>query len=397
MLITAARVLTGADEAYIRDGAVLVSGEAIVAAGPRAEVEALARPGEVRMDFPGSTVLPGLIDAHVHLCFDGSGDPAAALQDREDDVLLDDMKGRAEQLLNSGVTTVRDLGDRSYLALRLSGEIAAGSVPGPRIVSAGIPVTPPKGHCWFLGGEVSGEEEIRALVRRNAAAGAQVIKVMETGGGLTKDSTPSWESQFTAVDLAVLVDEARRAGLPVAAHAHGVGGIADAVEAGVDTLEHCTWMVPGGGVEVRQEVLDRIVEQGIVVCPTVSPGWRMLTRMPQFAERAEAMFDAIRQMADAGARLIIGTDAGVQRGGFDGIASSLEFYEHLGLPKQRILAMATTEAASALGIGDQTGTLAAGYRADLLVVEGDPLEDLGALRSVNAVVAAGRTYQPAAG
>lgn len=194
----------------------------------------------------------------------------------------------------------------------------------------------------------------------------------------------------------MLVDEARRAGLPVAAHAHGADGITDAVDAGVDTIEHCTWIVPGGGVEIREDVLARIIERGIVVCPTVSPHWKMLTQVPRFAERAEAMFDAIRKMAEAGVRLIIGTDAGVQRAGFDGIVSSLGFYEHLGLPATRILSMATTEAARALGLGDQTGTLAAGYRADLLVVEGDPLADLGALRSLKAVFAAGRRYEPRA-
>ncbi|MFI0742520.1 amidohydrolase family protein [Streptomyces sp. NPDC021100] len=395
MLITADRILAGADGAYLTDGAILVSGDTIVAIGPRAEVEPLAQPGDARLAFPGSTVLPGLIDAHVHLCFDSSVDPVGALHSRDDDALLNDMKGRAKQLLGIGVTTVRDLGDRNHLALRLAGEVEAGSVPGPRIISAGIPVTSPKGHCWFLGGEAAGEEEIRSLVRRNAAAGAKVIKVMETGGGLTKNSTPTWESQFTAQDLAVVVDEARRAGLPVAAHAHGADGIADAVDVGVNTLEHCTWMVPGGGVELRRDVVARIVEKDIAVCPTISPGWRMLTQVPQFAGRAEAMFDGVRQMAQAGVRLIAGTDAGVQRAGFDGLVSSLECYEHLGLSRRRIIAMATSEAARALGIGDRAGELTAGYRADLLVVDGDPLMDLDALRKVAAVFAAGRQY-PAA-
>lgn len=191
--------------------------------------------------------------------------------------------------------------------------------------------------------------------------------------------------------MAALVDAAHTAGLPVAAHAHGVEGITAAVEAGVDTIEHCTWMTPDG-FDVREDVLAQIVEKNIYVCPAVSPHWPML---PKFfgAERAEAMFDAVRQMANAGARLIAGTDAGVQRAGFDGLSTSLTFYEHLGLPKERILAMATTEAARALGVGDETGQLTTGYSADLLVVDGNPLADLGALKSVETVIAAGRHYE----
>lgn len=390
MLITAAHVLAGADRHVVADGAVLVREGEIVRVGPRAEVERHARPDEPRLAYPEGTVLPGLIDAHVHLCFDGGADPVGTLRERDDEALFTDMRDRAEQLLGTGVTTARDLGDRGGLALRLARDVTEGKAVGPRIVSAATPVTPPGGHCWFLGGEVDGVAEIRRLVRRNAEAGAKVIKVMETGGGLTEGGAQSWESQFSAAELTALVDETHRAGLPVAAHAHGVDGITAAVEAGVDTIEHCTWMTEDG-FDVREDVLARIVEKGIFVCPTVSPNWPML---PKFfgAERAEAMFDAVRRMAQAGARLIAGTDAGVQRAGFDGLPAALTFYEHLGLSRDRILAMATTEAAHALGLGDTTGRLTPGYSADLLVVDGDPLADLGALRAVETVVAGGRRY-----
>ncbi|MFF7262240.1 amidohydrolase family protein [Streptomyces sp. NPDC008159] len=391
MLITAGRVLVGSGT-YLDDGAVLIEGDSITAVGSRAQIAERAGSDVMHLASPEGTVVPGLIDAHVHLAFDGGADPVATLHESSDETLLQDMRRRAEQLLHSGVTTVRDLGDRSGLALRLDVEIADGSAAGPRIVSAGTPATPPGGHCHFLGGEVSGVEEVRDLVRRNITAGAGVIKAMVTGGGLTKDGPKSWQSQFTPEELAALVDEAHQAGVPVAAHAHGTEGITAAVEAGVDTIEHCTWMT-SNGFDLRQDVLKRIIDDGIAICPAVSPHWQMLPRL--FGEeRAAAMFDLVRQMAEAGARLIAGTDAGVQRAGFDGLVPALSFYAHLGLPNSKILDMATADAADALGLGEATGRIAPGFRADLLVIDGDPLEDLTALKAVQTVVAAGRRHEP---
>ncbi|MFE0680613.1 amidohydrolase family protein [Streptomyces sp. NPDC058961] len=393
MLICAGRVLTGGRGQYLTDGAVLIKDGLIAAVGSRDEIEAQAPADVPRLHYPAGTLMPGLIDAHVHLVFDGGADPVASLEQQDDEALLKDMRARAEQLVRIGVTTARDLGDRGHLALRLAQEIEQGTAAGPRIISAGIPATPPGGHCWFLGGEVSGEQEIRELVRRNADAGARVIKVMETGGGLTKGGAKSHETQFAPADLATVVDAARAAGLPVAAHAHGVDGITAAVQAGVDTIEHCTWMTEDG-IEVHDDVLDEIVAKGIHVCPAVSPHWKML---PRFfgPERAQAMFDAVQRMAEAGVRLIAGTDAGVQRAGHDGLVAALEFYEHLGVPNERILEMATSEAADALGVADTTGQIEVGYSADILVVDGDPLTDLTALGDVRAVFARGvRCYRP---
>ncbi|MFD9044754.1 amidohydrolase family protein [Streptomyces bottropensis] len=391
MLITAGRVLVDSGT-YLDDGAILIEGDSITAVGPRAQVAEQAGQDVARLAFPEGTVVPGLIDAHVHLAFDGGADPVATLHEFSDETLLTDMRRRAEQLLHSGVTTARDLGDRNGLALRLDEEIARGITPGPRVVSAGTPATPPGGHCHFLGGEVSGVAEVRDLVRRNVTAGAGVVKAMVTGGGLTKDGPKSWQSQFTPEELQALVDEAHQAGVPVAAHAHGTDGIAAAVEAGVDTIEHCTWMT-NDGFDLRQDVLKQIIDRDIAVCPAVSPHWQML---PRFfgEERAAAMFDLVRQMAEAGAKLIAGTDAGVQRAGFDGLVPALAFYAHLGLPNSKILDMATADAAGALGLGDTTGRIAHGFRADLLVVDGDPLEDLTALKAVRTVVAAGQRHEP---
>lgn len=392
LLVMAGRVLTEPGGGCIADGAVFVRGESIVAVGPQAEVEAAVPQDVPRISVPNATVVPGLIDCHVHLAFDAGIDPVGVVQESDDVNLLLGMTKRAGQLMRSGVTTVRDLGDRGGLALRLRDAIAAGDVPGPRVLAAGRPLTVPGGHCWFLGGEVEGEDAIREMVRRNADDGVDVIKVMATGGGITPGGHASWQSQFTADELRVVVEEAHQLGLPVAAHAHGTEGITATVAAGVDTIEHCTWMIDGG-FEAREEVAAVIAAKGIQVCPAASPNWRAFAERFGY-ERADAVFARVRWMAEQGISLIAGTDAGVPWAVFDNFVGSLEFFRYLGFPESRIIDMATVEAARALGIAKETGRLAAGYRADLLVVDGNPFDDLGALRDIRLVLAAGRPHVP---
>ncbi|MGW3176713.1 amidohydrolase family protein [Streptomyces sp. NPDC001153] len=393
ILITAGQVLLGPSSAHVRDGAVLIAGDGIVAAGAREEVLACAEPDCRTLDFPDSTVLPGLIDCHVHLAFDAGPDPVTTVRESDDATLLLGMAGRARQLLDAGITTARDLGDRGGLVVRLRNAIGEGAVAGPRILAATAPLTARNGHCWFLGGEVEGETEIREQVRRNAEEGADVIKVMATGGGLTRGGPAIWEPQFTAEELAAAVEEAHRLGLPVAAHAHGVDGIAAAVAAGVDSIEHCSWMTEDGSSDLREDLLAEIIAKGIPVCPANHPNWRAFADRVG-AEKAAELFAPMRRMAERGVNLVAGTDAGVPRAVFGGLVSSLEFFEYLGVPRNGIIDMATAQAASALGLDGQTGRLAEGYRADILVVDGDPLAGLDALRAVRLVLAGGRPHIP---
>ncbi|MEU9981715.1 amidohydrolase family protein [Streptomyces sp. NPDC050856] len=391
-LVSAGHVITGPHGQRMTDAAVLVRDGVIVDVGPRADVEARAPRGVRSFGHPDGTLLPGLIDAHVHLALDAGPDPVTALCEADDATLLAGMARRARRLLDTGVTTARDLGDRDGLAVRLRDDIAAGRLPGPRVLSAGTPVTRPGGHCWFLGGEVDGTDAIRKMVALNVERGVDLIKVMATGGGITKDGPPVWAAQFTAAELRVVVEEAARAGLPVAAHAHGTEGIAAAVAAGVATIEHCTWMAQGG-FDPREDLVDEIVARGIGVCPAASPDWRGFAQ--RFGpERAEEMFGRLRWMRERGVRLIAGTDAGVSRAVFDDFVSSLEFFEHIGCAPADIIDLATVDAARALGIAGEAGTVRPGHRADLLVVHGDPVSDLQALRDVRLVMAGGRPHVP---
>lgn len=392
LLISAGQVLTGPAGSRVADGAVLVRDEDIVAVGPAAEVRAQADPETRELAYPTGTIMPGLMDCHVHLAFDASLKPVEALQESDEFSLLLGMTGRAQQLLDCGVTTTRDLGDRDGLAVHLRDAIAQGALAGPRILSSTAPLTSKGGHCWFMGGEVDDEDEIRTMVRRNARNGADLIKVMATGGGMTKGGPAIWEPQFSAAELKIVVDEAAEAGLRVAVHAHGVEGIANAVAAGVHTIEHCSWATKDG-FDLRPELAEEIAEKGIFVCIGASPNWRMLPKA--FGEeRAAKLFGQARWMAENGIRLISGTDAGVPRAVFDRFPSALEFLAHIGLSNAKVIESTTTEAADALGIAEITGQLTPGRKADVLVVDGDPLADLSALHNAELVVAAGKPHAP---
>ncbi|WP_026360332.1 amidohydrolase family protein [Amycolatopsis nigrescens] len=380
LVVTAGRVLPRPDS-VLTDGAVLVRDEQIVAVGGREDVLRQAPPSAVRHDFPASTLLAGLFNSHLHLAFDAGPDTLGGL---ESDPLAGALE-RAKQLLSTGVTTVRDLGDSGHLAISVRDALTGAA---PRILAAGRPLTVPGGHCHFFGGEVAGDDEIRALIDANAAAGADVIKVMASGGQLTPGGANMWESQFDTRQLRVITEHAARHGLPVAAHAHGADAIEASVAAGVDTIEHCTWMVGPQQVETREPVGRRMAADGIAACSTSSRNWRkMVERMGE--EVAARVYGRLTWLEELGVPLIAGTDAGLPGSVFDDPVGALELYEWLGFPRVRILEIATVASARALGLSSITGSLAPGLAADLLVVRGDPLADLGALRDIDLVVARG--------
>lgn len=369
----------------IAEGAVLVRDGKLVAVGKRDDVVAQASPDAVRHDFPASTLLPGLFNSHVHLAFDAGPDPLAGLTTENP---VEGALDRARQLLRSGVTTARDLGDRGHLAIEVRRRLAAENEAVPRILAAGTPLTVVGGHCHFFGGETAGDGEIAALIDANAEAGADVIKVMASGGQITPGGADMWESQFDARQLAFIVEQAAGHGLKVAAHSHGADAIEACVDAGVSTIEHCTWMVGPQQTDLREPVAKRMAERGIAACSTSSRNWRrMVERMGE--ELAQRIYGRLPWLESLGVPLIAGTDAGLPGSVFDDPVGSLELYEWLGFPRARILEIATLDSAKALGLADVTGQLAPGFSADLLVVAGDPLTTLSALADVEYVMSAG--------
>ena len=374
-------VLTGHSGEVISNGAVIVQGGNIVKVGSQQELEVLMEPSMEVIDFKDMTLMPGMIDCHVHLGFDGSEDPVAHMKQSTDEQLLVTMLYNARLLLKSGVTTARELGARSFLDLVVKEAIHAGTAIGPNLLVSNRPITTTGGHCWFMGCECDDAVQIKHAVREHHKAGADLIKIMLTGGFMTKGSAP-WYTQFNDHEMETAAYEAHRLDKKIAVHAHGTPGILSATRAGVDTIEHCSWVTPTG-FEYNHECAEQIVEKGIYVCLTTNIGWRQI-RM------REQRFRNIKRMKELGMKFIAGTDAGINFVPHDKYVAGLEAMYDIGMTRAEIIESATIVAAEALGIADETGSITPGKRADLIAVKGNPLEDLAHLWSVAWVMRDGK-------
>ena len=346
-------------------------------------------------DLGDVTVLPGLVDAHQHVTWDCSFDAVGWHERHDDEVLLERARANARQALAAGVTTVRDLGGRGRAPFDLRDECSRDPTAGPTLLVAGPALTTPGGHCWFLGGQCQGPDDLVAAVARLEAAGVDVIKVMATGGNLTPGSAPH-ESQFGLAELRAVVDAAHAAGLPVAAHAHGTQGVSDALDARVDTIEHCSFMTADGVAE-DPALIRRLAGSGITV--SITGGTIPGPVPPAIAVRLPALHAHGRRMLDAGVRCIMATDAGIGPAKpHDVLPRTVEHAVHdLGATVHEALAMCTAQAAEALGLGDRAGRLRPGVPADLLVVPGRVDHDPSAMRHPIRVLRAGVTVQPRLG
>jgi imidazolonepropionase-like amidohydrolase len=347
------------------------------------------------------TLLPGLFDCHVHLVSDsspGSLERAGAASDDELDALI---ATSMEQHVVAGVTTVRDLGDVRYRTLVARDRRTPGE---PRVVAAGPPLTVDAGHCHYLGGAVTGVEGARAAVLERAERGADVVKVMASGGMLTFESDV-FGVQFGDEELAAIVSTAHDLGLRVLAHSHSEAGVRQAVGVGVDGLEHGTCLTEEGP-SVPHELFEEIAVGGITVDPTLGmdpgrmpPPDQIPPAMRALMERfrlTPATFKEIRtaQVAAAhraGVRIVTGLDAGAAPIKPHGaVWRAVAQLADAGFTAGEALVTATSVAAGDCGLGGTTGRLAASYAADLLVVDGDLAADLTALARPVQVVVRGR-------
>ena len=373
------RLWDGLGDDYSDADSIAVEGETITAVGHGLGGE----------DCGGLTVVPGLIDAHVHMVLDPAlrsldaqlAEPAEATREK--------MRQRAAAMVRAGITTARDLGGGAWLELELRDRIEAGEIVGPRLLCAGQPITSVGGHCHFWGGEAATLADAQAIIERQRQHGVDLIKVMATGGMQTPGSQPK-DAQFDQATMSAIVAAANAHGYPVAAHCHGTPGIRNAAHAGVRSIEHCSWIGDDGkrGAFDPQTALE-IARRGIWISPTVNAGWGRFG--PDFAAAVTANF---RAMKVHGCALIASTDAGIPNVRHEDLAKALPIFARLAeLSPVETLRSATSDCARALGLGDTTGILREGASADLLFVRGDPLADLGALLDPALVVARGREHR----
>ena len=375
--------LSPADALCFRDGRIRAMGD-----GAELDAHGQGR----RMDCGGLTAIPGLIDAHVHLELnpDNRKAPERKWVGKE---RLARMAERAEAMVRAGITTGRDLGGGAWRELKIRDRVNAGELLGPRLLCAGQPITSVGGHCHFWGGEAADARQAEAVLRRQLAHKVDLIKVMATGGVMTPGSSPL-QPQFDLPTLAAIVELADEQGLSVAAHCHGTEGIRIAAEAGVRTIEHCSWVGrEGWASDYRPEVAAVIAEKGTWVSPTISRGWRRFLDKRN-AETLGRLQGAFGDMLARKVPLIASTDAGIPGVYHHQLPVALPVFAQIaGLTPAQALRSATSNAADALGLGKVTGRLQPGLAADLILVQGDPLTDLAALAQPAAVWARGRDVQ----
>jgi imidazolonepropionase-like amidohydrolase len=385
VVLRAPRLLDGTGTPPVHDAALLVDGGRIAYAGPAAGLPDGADRLPTR-DFPGATLLPGLVDVHVHLVASAGPDLAADVPGSEAERTVAAV-ANARRQLDQGVTLVRDLGSPGAEAAVVGRAVEAGTVAGPRVLAAGPAVTMTGGHIAYIGRVTDGPDAMVAAVRANVALGARCIKVVATGGVLTMGIDPR-EPAYTQPELDALVSEAHRLGLTVAAHAIGEGGVVAALRAGVDSVEH--------GMFLDDAAIELFLTTGARYTPTFSaphgilggpsvPGWIKDRARPA----AEAQVRSFRAAVEAGVPTVAGTDAGTPDNPHGGVAREVAFMVSAGLDVLLAVRAATAEAADLLGVPDR-GVLRQGAAADVLVAAGDVAADVAALQRPAAVFQDGR-------
>ncbi len=358
----------------LEHGWVLVRDGGIEATGGGAPEAASGREGVEVEDLGGKTLMPGLIDCHVHLVLDGSADPMGRAAEAADAEAVLKMAANGLKTLKAGFTTVRDLGSKNHIDIHLRNAVEAGLTPGPRIACAGRMICITGGHGNLLACVADGPDEVRKAVRAQAAAGVDWVKLMATGG------VPGMP-HYSPDELRAGVEEAHKLNLRTAAHSQSLEGSRNCVRAGIDTVEH--------GVGLDRELVDDMARKGTFLVPTFSAPVNIRKKgeaagIPaEFVEKSKRLFDkhvaGFELALGAGVKIAMGTDAGTPFNLHGENAGEIVLMAEYGLSADQAIRSATSRAAELLGMAETTGSIAPGRRADILVVDGDPLADLSIL------------------
>ena len=409
-LFLAARVAGPTLDGWLHDAAVLVTDGRIDSVARHADLPSDDSSAREVHDLGDVSLLPGFVETHVHMHFPSPLDYRDIARPEPVERMLIRATANMRRLLLSGATTARDTGSRDEVALAIRAAIRDGVAVGPRLLVAGAPITTTAGHYWFLGTEADTTHEAIRQVRVRRRLDVDCVKIVASGGGYTPTSNPR-SQQYGLETIRAVVAEAHRLGLPVLAHSLTAASNRICTEAGVDTIIHGgVWWTehPIRDVAYAYDptVADRIAELGIWVDPTIGEVQLHdehhdagLADKPEFEHWAlpdvpselEPRIGFMRDMADRGVRFIGGMGMGMPIVTFDSVACSAQVYARLlGFDPWRAVRTITSDAAEALGLAQTVGSIRPGLIADLVALEGDPIDDLSALRSVRDVIQAGR-------
>ena len=405
-LIKGGRLLDCTGGPPIDNGAVLVKGSKIQAVGPSKDVRAPEGAQVEVYDYPGKTVMPGMVDCHTHHNGFGDGRRGDDLAKLPDELLTLQSARNARASLFTGVTTIRENGPKNVTMFRLRDAINQGIVVGPRMVLCGRPVAIIGGHMGYFGSQVTGPNEARVMTRQLIKEGADYIKITATGG-TTLTSFPLRPS-FNVDELRAITEEAHKFGKLTATHCTSTQGIINSLDADVDMIIHCTFKEPDGTHNFREDVAERIGKQDAFVNPTLhvirSRIWTLKQKIAQGealtpAEQAnlesrtrdfEKGVEHCSRLLKMGLKVITGSDSSWGDYKLGNTVSETECLVMAGYsPMEGVLSI-TRDAAKALGVDRLVGTLEPGKEADVIVVDGDPSQSVDALWDVEEVFLAGR-------
>ncbi|MGA8154139.1 MAG: amidohydrolase family protein [Terriglobales bacterium] len=398
VIVRAGKVLDVRSGQTLVDQAIVIEGDKIVSMGPALAGQAAA--GATIINLPHATVLPGLIDAHTHLTFNPSFGYESLAISIPREALIGARNARVT--LEAGFTTVRNVGADGYADVALRDAINAGDVPGPRMLVSGPALGITGGHCdndllpyefhSTAEGVADGVENVQHKTREVIKYGADLIKICATGGVLSKGDDPN-ASQYTLEEMKAIVADAHRLGRKVAAHAHGAQGVIWASEAGVDSIEH--------GHLMNDAAIATLKKNGTYLVPTLYLlDWQRenvaKANLPDFAKRKMEMVSEVgkanaKKAFEAGVKIGLGTDAAVYPHGLN--AHELAVYVSLGMTPLQAIQTATINDAELLGRSDKLGAIEPGKWADIIAVDGDPLQDVTTLQHVKFVMKGGEVVK----
>lgn len=395
MAILGGQLIDGTGRDPIPRGGVIVEGDRIVAAGPVSSLR--IPPGASVIEADGATIMPGLIDAHVHITMTGGADLLQMSVTRSLPEIVVDTIEHLAATLDGGVTAIRTVGDIGHVDIALRDAVRRGRIQGPRVVAAGRALTSTGGHGTILPswlrlayGDISevvdGPDAGRAAVRRQVEAGCDLVKVFQTGGVIDPGGRIEAE-EFSEEELRVIVGTAHAAGRPVASHAHNKSGILRSIAAGVRSIEH--------GMYFDEECARRAEEAGVFLVPTLIVMENILNQGPAVGLPA-FMIENVRQRTSqhhanvlqafrAGVKIVTGTDAGSVLTPHGSAGKEVGMLVRAGLPVLDAIKAATMNAAELLGLDAEAGTVVPGKLADLILVSGDPTSQPDVLGDPEAI------------